>query len=71
MVSATAYVAAVEFGDEIRAMGILPYGNTTDRKSPHFGDQVELFSSGRLREIWFQRVDVEAHTEERESPDRR
>jgi acyl-homoserine-lactone acylase len=41
--------------------GVLSYGNATQRDSPHFGDQLELFSKKEMRDAWFLKSDVDKH----------
>lgn len=53
------FVAAVEFGDRIRAAGILGPGNTTEPKRSHYGNQLGLHARGDFRDILFYREDVE------------
>jgi acyl-homoserine-lactone acylase len=60
------YVAAVEFGDPVRASVLLSYGNATQPHSPHVYDQLELFARKQLREAWLTRPKIEAHLESRE-----
>lgn len=60
------YVAAVEFADPVKAQGLLAYGNASRPGSPHRWDQLPLYAEKRLRPIWRERVEVEAHTERRE-----
>jgi acyl-homoserine-lactone acylase len=60
------YVAAVEFGDPVRASVLLSYGNATQPHSPHVYDQLELFARKQLREAWLTRPEIEAHLELRE-----
>ncbi len=57
------FVAAVEFGDRLRAKAITAGGQSGDPASPHFNDQAELYSAGQLRDVWFYREDVEANAE--------
>lgn len=59
------YIAIVEFSDPIRAKVLLTYGNSTQPDSPHFGDQLELFSRKELRDAWLTRDEIEAHLEEK------
>lgn len=56
------FIGAVEFGKRIKAKGLLTYGNATQTKSPHFGDQLGHFSQGKLRDIYFYEKDIQAHT---------
>ena len=66
LIGGNSFVAAVEFGDTPKARGILTYGNTTDPTSPFYGNQLELFSKGELREIYFTRAALEANAVQRE-----
>lgn len=59
------FYAAVEFGDPLRARVLLSYGNSTQPGSPHHGDQLDLFSSQKLRTPWRSRTEIEAHLESR------
>lgn len=56
------WVGVIEFGDEVRAKVLLSYGNATQKNSPHFGDQLELFSKKELRDAWFTKEEVKANT---------
>jgi len=46
------WVAVIEFAETTRARVLLSYGNSTQEGSPHFGDQLALFSQKKLREAW-------------------
>jgi acyl-homoserine-lactone acylase len=52
------FVAAVEFSQPVRARALLTYGNASQPGSPHRTDQLPLFASKRLREVWLTREDV-------------
>ncbi len=56
------WVGVIEFGDEVKAKVLLSYGNSTQKNSPHNGDQLELFSKKELRDAWFTKAEVEANT---------
>ena len=56
------WVGVIEFGDAVKAKVLLSYGNATQKGSPHNGDQLELFSKKELRDAWFTKAEVEAHT---------
>ena len=56
------WVGVIEFGDEVNAKVLLSYGNATQKDSPHNGDQLELFSKKELRDAWFTKEEVTAHT---------
>jgi len=61
------YVAVVEFGDSIKANGVLGYGNFSQLLSPHRIDQLQLYSDKKLRPILFYRQEVENNTQERKT----
>jgi len=69
-VAGDTYVAVVEFGDRPKAKVLLTYGNATQNGNPHVGDQLEMFSEKKMRDAWFERVDVEANLERREEIER-
>ncbi len=58
------WVGVIEFGKKVNAKVLLSYGNSTEKDSPHNGDQLELFSRKELRNAWFYGEDVEANTKE-------
>ena len=60
------FYAAVEFGTTPHARVMLAYGNASQPKSRHAGDQLELFARGEMRTPWLDRADVEAHLESRD-----
>ncbi len=62
------FVAVVEFGPRIRARSILVGGQSGDPKSPHFSDQVGLYSRGEFKDVWFYRDEVEKNLERRYHP---
>jgi len=49
----------IEFGDKVRAKVLMSYGNSTQKGSPNYGDQLELFSKKELRICTFYKEDVE------------
>jgi len=55
----SAYTSVVEFGEKIKAKGILSYGNASQNSSPFKGDQLQLLADRKLREIWFYEKDIE------------
>ncbi len=58
--------AVIEFGDKVKAKVQMSYGNSTQKDSPHYGDQLELFSKKEMRDCYFYREDVEKHVVTRE-----
>ena len=62
------FLAAVEFGPEIRAKAITAGGESGDPKSPHFGDQAERYVAGNLRDVYFYRSQLEGHIERQYHP---
>lgn len=66
-VGGDSFVAAVEFGDSVRARALIGYGNSSRRGSPHRTDQMRHFARGELRPVWRTRAAIEAHLERRES----
>lgn len=63
------FVAVVEFGETVRAVGLLAYGNSDTDGADGNVEQLELFSRGELRPIRFYRADVERNTERRQQLD--
>ncbi|HWK11120.1 MAG TPA: penicillin acylase family protein [Vicinamibacterales bacterium] len=61
--SGNSFVAAVEFGETVRARAVTAGGLSGDPASPHFNDQASRYASGDLREVYFYRSDVDAHAE--------
>ena len=60
------WVSMVEFSDPVKAYGLMTYGNSRQRGSPHYDDQVHMLAKGEFRQLWLLRDDVEANTLERE-----
>lgn len=65
------FVAAVEFGDKVKAKTILAGGQSSDPNSPHFDDQAEMYANGEFKEAAYYREDVEARAEETYKPGKR
>ena len=62
------FVAAVEFGDRVKAKAIMAGGQSGDPKSPHFFDQGEMYANGKFRDVLYYREDVEREAERKYSP---
>lgn len=57
------FVAAVEFGDTLRARALLGYGNASADGSPHRTDQLSYMVEKSLRPVRLDRGAVEEHAE--------
>jgi acyl-homoserine lactone acylase PvdQ len=66
--SGNSFIAAVEFGDSVKARAVSAGGESGNPTSPHFSDQAPLYAQGFLRDVWFYRADVERHAERRYRP---
>lgn len=66
--SGNSFVAAVEFGNPIRAKAITVGGLQSDPDSPHFDDQAQMYADGEFRDVLFYRDDVEANLEREYHP---
>ncbi|MEM7296813.1 MAG: acylase [Bacteroidota bacterium] len=65
------FVAAVEFGEKVKAKTILAGGQSSDPNSPHFNDQAEMYSNGEFKDAAYYREDIEARAEETYNPGKR
>ena len=61
--SGNSFVAAVEFGEKVRAKAVTVGGLSSDPTSPHFDDQAALYTEGRLRDVLFYPEQVDANLE--------
>ncbi|MEZ5488699.1 MAG: penicillin acylase family protein [Gammaproteobacteria bacterium] len=61
--SGNSFIAAVEFGDRVRARALMAGGLSSDPDSPHFFDQGQMYGVGEFRDVHYYREDVEAHAE--------
>src|SRR6266566_2953038 len=66
--SGNSFVAVVEFGDSVRAQAVTAGGESGASQSPHFNDQAERYASGRLRDVYFYRLQLVGHTEREYHP---
>ncbi|MCU1325705.1 MAG: peptidase penicillin amidase [Bryobacterales bacterium] len=67
-ISGNSFVAAVEFGDKVRAVAVSAGGASGDPKSKHFNDQALRYSKGELRDVYFYKADLRGHTEREYHP---
>jgi acyl-homoserine lactone acylase PvdQ len=61
--SGNSFIAAVEFGDSVRARAVTAGGESGDPKSKHFDDQAERYATGNLRPVYFYPNQLKGHTE--------
>jgi acyl-homoserine-lactone acylase len=66
--SGNSFVAAVEFGDKVRAFAVSAGGESGDPASPHFADQAVRYAAGDLREVYFYPEQLVGHIERRYHP---
>ena len=52
------FVAAVEFGEKVKAKTILAGGQSGDPESPHFGDQIKKYEAIEWKEVPYYKEDV-------------
>jgi acyl-homoserine lactone acylase PvdQ len=66
--SGNSFVAAVEFGERVRARAVTAGGESGNPASPHFNDEAGRYSTGDLREVYFYRSQLKGHTEREYHP---
>lgn len=52
------WVLAIEFGDIPRAYSVLAYGQSDNEESPHFNDQLELFTNNEMKRVVYTQEDI-------------
>lgn len=57
------FVAVVDFGEKVIAKAITAGGQSGDVNSPHFNDQIDLYSKGQMRPVFFYPEEIEANAE--------
>jgi acyl-homoserine-lactone acylase len=62
------YVAVVEFGKQVKARSIIPYGSSRDPKSKHYFDQAALYAKGKFKSVLFTDEEIEKGLERRYHP---
>ncbi|HSJ26340.1 MAG TPA: acylase [Longimicrobiales bacterium] len=65
--SGDSFIAAIEFGDSVRARVLTVYGNSTQPGSPHRTDQLGLFARKELRPVRMTRDEVLPHVTRRDA----
>ena len=66
--SGNSFVAVVEFGDKVHAMAVTAGGESGDPSSKHFDDEAQRYSTGKLREVYYYRDQLQGHTEREYHP---
>jgi acyl-homoserine-lactone acylase len=66
--SGNSFVAVIEFGDRIRARAVTAGGESGHPGTRHFNDEVQRYSTGDLREVYFYRSQLKGHTEREYRP---
>jgi len=67
LLGGTAFSLVVEFGDRIKAKGILSYGNTTNKRLEFHNNQLELLLDGSLRDVYYYEEELRNNTNKVES----
>jgi len=57
-VSGNSFICAVEFGKKIKAKSLLAGGESGNPASPHFNDQLEMYTKGKFKDVLFYKEDV-------------
>ncbi|WP_343488054.1 acylase [Allomuricauda sp. d1] len=65
------FVAAVEFGDKVKAKTILAGGQSGDPNSSHFDDQIQMYADVNWKDAAYYKEDVEQRAEEEYHPGQR
>ncbi len=67
-VSGNSFICAVEFGKKVKAKSLLAGGNSGNPFSPHFTDQLLMYTQGRFKDVLFYKEDVLKHVESKYIP---
>ncbi len=62
------FICAIEFGKKITAKSLLAGGESGNISSPHFGDQAEMYTKGKFKDVLFYKEDVLKHAEKTYHP---
>ncbi len=66
--SGNSFIAAVEFGERVKAKTIVTGGHSNNPLSPHFKDQAEGFVYGKFKDVLFYKEDVMKNKEKEYHP---
>lgn len=67
-VSGNSFISSVEFGKRVKAKSLLAGGQSGNMQSPHFKDQLENYTKGVFKEVWFYPEEVHLHAEKTYHP---
>jgi acyl-homoserine lactone acylase PvdQ len=67
-VGGNSFICAVEFGKKIKAKSLLAGGESGNPSSPHFNDQLEMYTRGQFKDVLFYKEDVLKHAEKTYHP---
>ncbi|MFL9483345.1 penicillin acylase family protein [Chitinophagaceae bacterium LWZ2-11] len=62
------FICAVEFGKKVKAKSLLAGGESGNINSKHFGDQAEMYTEGKFKDVLFYKEDVMKHVEREYRP---
>jgi acyl-homoserine lactone acylase PvdQ len=62
------YVSVVEFGEEVKAKSITPYGASDHPESAHYNDQSALYAQGKLKPVFFTMEEIQENLEVKYHP---
>jgi len=65
------FVAAVEFGEKVKAKTILAGGQSGDPNSPHFDDQIQKYADVKWKDVPYYKEDVDKRAKETYTPGKR
>ncbi len=65
------FIAAVEFGDKVKAKSLLAGGQSGDPSSPHFYDQAQLYADGIFKDVLYYKEDVDKYAVSKYNPGER
>lgn len=65
------FVAAVEFGEKVKAKTILAGGQSGDPDSPHFNDQIQMYADIKWKDAAYYKEDVLTRAKETYQPGQR
>ncbi len=65
------FVAAVEFGEKVKAKTILAGGQSGDPRSPHFDDQIQRYANVQWKDVPYYKEDVLKRAKETYVPGKR